>query len=67
VPLFLEKGFLVWPSGWQPLEASLAFSAFSRQQTSPNLLGYLATTWGKVKIPDAPDWPPIKDVLPAWR
>src|SRR2546426_3080694 len=32
VPLLLEKGFRVWPSGWQPLEATTAFSVFSHRQ-----------------------------------
>ena len=67
VPFFLEKGFRVWPSGWQPLEATKAFSAFAREQNHPRMLGYLCTTWGKAKIPDAADWPPIKEVLPGWK
>lgn len=67
VPLLLQKGFRVWPSGWQPLEASLAFSSFARQQNNPRLVGYLCTTWGKVKIPASPDWPPLADVLKQWK
>jgi hypothetical protein len=67
VPLLLEKGFRVWPSGWQPLEATEAFSAFSRQQKNPRLIGYLCTTWGKVKVPDLAEWPPITQVLPQWK
>ena len=67
VPLLLQKGFRVWPSGWQPLDAALAFSAFARQQHHPRLLGYLCTTWGKVRIPDLAQWPPLVEVLPAWK
>lgn len=67
VPLLLQKGFRVWPSGWQPLEASQAFSAFARQQHQPRLLGYLCTTWGKTTIPQAATWPPIAEVLPQWK
>ncbi len=67
VPLLLSKGFRVWPSGWQPLEATKAFSAFARQQKNPRMLGYLCTTWGKVKIPDVASWPPIAEVLPEWK
>jgi hypothetical protein len=63
----LDKGFRVWPSGWQPLEASVAFSAFSREQKNPRLIGYLCTTWGKVKVPDLAEWPPITEVLPKWK
>ena len=67
VPLLLEKGFRVWPSGWQPLEAAKAFSAFARKQTNPRMVGYLCTTWSKVKIPDAAEWPPISEVLRDWK
>ena len=66
VPFLLEKGFRVWPSGWQPLEAARAFSTFARKQVNPRLVGYLCTTWGKVKLPDAPAWPPIAQVLADW-
>jgi Glycosyl hydrolase family 20, catalytic domain len=67
VPFLLDKGLRVWPSGWQPLEATEAFSAFSRQQKNPRLIGYLCTTWGKVKVPDMAEWPPITEVLPKWK
>lgn len=67
VPLLLSKGFRVWPSGWQPLEAAKAFSQYARQEKNPRMLGYLCTTWGKVKIPQAADWPPLADVLAEWK
>jgi Glycosyl hydrolase family 20, catalytic domain len=67
VPFLLEKGFRVWPSGWQPLENTLAFSAFSRQQHNDRLVGYLCTTWGKAKIRTAADWPPITQALRDWK
>ncbi len=67
VPFLLEKGFRVWPSGWQPLEATVAFSAFSRELKNSQLIGYLCTTWGKVKVPDLAEWPPITEVLPKWK
>jgi len=67
VPLLLENGFRVWPSGWQPLEATRAFSRFARQQKTERLIGYLCTTWGKVKIPGAAEWPPIVEVLREWK
>ena len=67
VPLFMEKGFRVLPSAWQPFEASKAFSAFARQQGNPRMLGFLCTTWGKVKIPRMAEWPPIIDVMKEWR
>jgi hypothetical protein len=67
VPFLLEKGFRVWPSGWQPLEATRAFSAFARQQRHERMLGYLCTTWGKVRITDAGEWPPVLYVLREWE
>jgi len=67
VPLLLNKGFRVWPSGWQPLAGAEAFSAFSRQQPNPRLVGYLCTTWGKVKVGDVADWPPLIEPLRDWR
>jgi hypothetical protein len=67
VPLLLDKGFRVWPSGSQPLEATEAFSAFSRRQKNPRLIGYLCTTWSKVKIENVAEWPPITEVLPQWK
>jgi hypothetical protein len=67
VPFFLAKGFRVWPSGWQPLEATRAFSAYAAQQHDPKLIGYLCTTWGKVKIRDAAEWPPLTEALSQWK
>jgi hypothetical protein len=67
VPFLLEKGFRVWPSGWQPLEANVAFSNFAKQQKNPRMLGYLCTTWGKARIPQMAEWPPITEVLPTWK
>jgi hypothetical protein len=67
VPLLLAKGFRVWPSGWQPLEAARAFSAFARAQKHSRMLGYLATTWSKVKISGAAEWPPLVEPLALWR
>jgi hypothetical protein len=67
VPYLLEKGFRVWPSSWQPLDAAKAFSAFSQEQKNERLVGFLCTTWGKTKIANAADWPPIADVLADWK
>jgi len=67
LPIFVEKGVRVWPSGWQPLESTRAFSEFARSQTNALIVGYLCTTWGKVKTPDVPDWPPITEILSEWK
>jgi hypothetical protein len=68
VPYLLNKGFRVLPSGWEPLEASQAFSDFARQQRTENkkALGYLCTTWGKVTAQNVADWAPVKEVLAGW-
>jgi hypothetical protein len=31
------------------------------------LIGYLCTTWGKAKITNAADWPPVVEVLKEWK
>ena len=67
VPYLAGKGFRVWPAGFLPLAAAEAFSDFSRQQTGELVIGWLATTWNETSISDAPDWPPIKEILPRWR
>lgn len=66
VPFLMKQGFRVWPSGWQPLDNTLAFSAYARQQKGPRLLGYLCTTWGKVAPDELAEWPPITEPLKAW-
>lgn len=63
VPFLLQKGFRVWPAGWQPVDASLALSAYARTLKHKGMLGYLATTWGKVSIDKAADWPPLTEAL----
>ena len=67
VPLLTRQGFHVWPSGFLPLKAAQAFSDFSRQQTNALILGWLATTWNMTSITNAPDWPPIKEIIPRWK
>ncbi len=69
VPFFLEKGFRVWPSGFQPLAAAKAFSQFSlaQRRQNPHVVGYLATTWSKAKPGNVGDWPPVTEILPAWK
>ncbi len=67
VPFLLEKGFRVWPSSWQPLAGAKAFSAFSREQKSARLVGFLCTVWGKVKIEAVAEWPPVVEVIAEWK
>ena len=69
VPFLLSKGFRVWPSGFQPLDATTDFSKFCLEQraTNQNLIGYLATTWSYSHKVDITTWPPITQILPAWK
>jgi hypothetical protein len=67
VPFLAGKGFRVWPAGWKSLPAAKAFSEFSRRENNPNVLGYLCTTWGAVKVPALAEWPPLTDVIKEWK
>ncbi len=69
VPLFLEKGFRVWPAGFRSLEAAKALSDYARQERAqnPRVVGYLCTTWSLGKPLTIADWPPVRDILPDWR
>ena len=66
VPLLAEKGFPVWPAGFAPLKAAQALSDYAQAHPT-NVIGYLATTWNVTGISTAPDWPPIKEILPRWK
>ena len=64
----MEKGFRVWPAGFQPLQATRAFSDYSRQfrATNSNVVGYLCTTWSSGKPETVADWPPVVEILKDW-
>lgn len=58
VPMFLENGFRVIPSGWREAEATRAFINYSLQyDDNPRMLGHLFTTW--MRIDTLATWPPI--------
>jgi len=67
VPFLVGKGFRVWPAGWKSLPAAQALSEFSRRQQSKQVVGYLCTTWGAVKISDLAEWPPLVEVMKQWH
>jgi hypothetical protein len=46
VPMFLEKGFRVLPSGWNKVEPTKALIQYSQGLRHPKMLGHLFTTWG---------------------
>lgn len=60
IPLFLGKGFRVWPSGWKEVEATKALIDASQQYKTERMLGHLCTTWGAVKLGQLDQWPPIQ-------
>lgn len=66
ISLLAAKGFRVWPAGFMPLQAAEQLSDCAQAQGT-NVVGYLATTWNETSITNAPEWPPIKDILPRWK
>jgi hypothetical protein len=69
IPLFLEKGFRVWPASWRKLDASKALIEYSLKLDSPRMLGHLFTTWGgkKETAADVPQLVEGMKVLKAAR
>jgi len=59
VPMFLEKGFRVWPASWKKPEAAKAFVDYSKTINNPRMLGHLNTTWGAVPMKDLPSFEPL--------
>lgn len=61
VPMFIEKGFRVWPAGWNKVEATNALIEYSRGFDDPKMLGHLFTTWsGRKKWRE---FPPVVEGL----
>jgi len=62
IPLFINKGFRVWPGGWRNADASEAFVKYSLTFKDPKMVGHLFTTWSTsyaglldvLKTPDKP-------------
>lgn len=63
VPIFIEKGFRVWPGGWREVEATHALFNYAQSINNEKMLGHIFTTWGSVKPGSLAEWPPIKTVL----
>jgi hypothetical protein len=59
IPMFLKKGFRVWPAGWKKLEATMVLIEYSRSFENKRMLGHLNTTWGAVPIKDLTKFKPV--------
>ncbi len=66
VPMFLEKGFRVWPASWRKPDAAKAFVDYSRRFDNPRMLGHLNTTWGAVPLNQLPSFEPLKYAISAF-
>lgn len=59
IPMFLEKGFRVWPGSWRKPEAAKALVDYSRGLGHEKMLGHLNTVWGAVPMKDLPSFEPL--------
>jgi hypothetical protein len=48
VRFFQQKGFRVWPAGWNKEASIRRFIEVARRDATPKMLGYMATTWTSV-------------------
>jgi predicted GH43/DUF377 family glycosyl hydrolase len=59
VPMFVEKGFRVWPASWKDPKSAKALIDYSKTVASPRMVGHLNTTWGSVKFQDLARFEPL--------
>lgn len=59
IPIFLEKGFRVWPAGWDKVDATEALVDFALIHKNPRMLGHLCTTWGRAPLDRLHEFPPL--------
>ena len=67
IPLFLDKGFRVWPSGWKEVNAVEALIDAAQRYQTDRMLGYLCTTWGAVRLGELAKWPPMEAAMARLR
>jgi len=60
IPMFLQRGFRVWPASWKNPEAAKALIDYSRKFNNPKMVGHLNTTWGAVPIKQLIRFEPLK-------
>jgi len=66
VPMFIEKGFRVLPSGWKDVDATKAFITHNRTHAGPKMLGHLFTTWS-VKKEELVNFAPLVEGMKLLR
>lgn len=62
IPMFLGKGFRVWPASWREIDAAKALVEYSLDLGNARMLGHLNTTWGAVPIKALATFEPIRYV-----
>ncbi|HSZ58024.1 MAG TPA: PQQ-binding-like beta-propeller repeat protein [Tepidisphaeraceae bacterium] len=67
IPFLLSKGFRVWPAGWHEQAAVAALLVFSLAQNNPRMVGYLSTTWGRVRLDALDSFVPTKMAAERFR
>ncbi len=60
IPLFLKKGFRVWPAAFKEEAATAALIEAEKRHRSDRMLGHLSTTWGECPIDKLVDWPALR-------
>ena len=66
IPMFIEKGFRVLPTGWNKVDGTTALINYSRTHAGPKMLGHLFTTWS-VKKEELLAFPPLLEGMKLLR
>lgn len=64
--ILADKGFRVWPSGWNDVAATEAFAGAAKAAGNKLILGHLCTTWGAVNPEALVAWPPFLAAMRIW-
>jgi len=59
IPMFLEKGFRVWPASWREPDAAKQLIDYSRKFDNAKMVGHLNTTWGAVPMRELTAFKPL--------
>ena len=69
IEIFMKKGFSVWPTGWEKVDATEALVDCARRHRNEKpgrLIGHLCSTWARVQISKLGEWPPILTATKKW-